>query len=71
MVNYYEVVVGIVIGQLKSGKDKIQKENILVDAMSCTEAEARVVDDFVKSKTQLEYNVISVKESRIGQVINA
>mgnify|MGYP000406138689 FL=1 len=68
--DYYEVIVAVVTGVSKSGKDTVVKENYLVDAMSVTEAEARVVDDFTKAKTQLDYNVVSAKESRIMRVIS-
>ena len=68
--DYYEVIVAVVTGVSKSGKDTVVKENYLVDAMSVTEAEARVVDDFTKAKTQLDYYVVSAKESRIMRVIS-
>lgn len=66
---FYEVTVEIIVGQTSTGKDKKQKERYLVDAMSVTEAEARVVDDFTKSHTQLDYKVVGAKESRIERVI--
>jgi len=70
MSDYYEVVVALVTGVSKSGKDTVVKETYLVDALSVTEAETRVIDDFTKAKTQLDYNVVSAKESRIIRVIN-
>ena len=66
---YFEVVVAVKIGESKSGKAKINKEIFLVDSLSCTEAERRVIKDFVDAKTSLEYEVTSVKESRIMSVI--
>lgn len=66
---YFEVTVEIIVGQTKTGKDRKQKERYLVDAMSVTEAEARVVEDFEKSSTQLDYKVVGAKESRIERVI--
>lgn len=67
---YFEVVVGIVVGSTKSGKDKVQKEIYLVDAHSVTEAEAVVVKDFENSGVQLDYKVIGAKESRVERVIS-
>ena len=55
MSKYFEVTVGLVVATLKSGKDKVQKESYLVDAMSVTEAEAKVVSDFEKAGVQIEY----------------
>ena len=54
---------------LKNGKDKKNKEIYLVDALSVTEAEAKVVKDFEASGIQLDYKVIGAKESRIIRVI--
>lgn len=68
---YFEVTVEIVIGQLKSGKDKRQKEIYLVEALSVTEAEARVVKDFEASGVKLDYKVSGARESRIIRVIEA
>jgi hypothetical protein len=69
MSKYFEVTVGLVVATLKSGKDKVQKESYLVDAMSVTEAEAKVVSDFEKAGVQIEYKVISARESRVIRVI--
>ena len=68
-VKYFEVVVEIVVGSTKSGKDRKQKEIYLVDARSVTEAEAIVVKDFEDSDVQLDYKVVGAKESRIIRVI--
>jgi len=69
MAKYFEVTVGLVVATLKSGKDKVQKESYLVDAMSVTEAEAKVVSDFEKAGVQIEYKVISARESKVIRVI--
>jgi hypothetical protein len=69
MSKYFEVTVGLVVATLKSGKDKVQKESYLVDAMSVTEAEAKVVSDFEKAGVQIEYKVISARESKVIRVI--
>jgi hypothetical protein len=67
MKKYFEVTVAIVVATLKNGKDKINKEVYLVDALSVTEAEAKVVACF--SNVNLDYKVISAKESRVHEVI--
>ena len=66
---YFEVTVEVVVATLKNGKDKKAKETYLVDAMSVTEAEARVVKDFSDSGVQLDYKVSMAKESRVLRVI--
>lgn len=68
---FFEVTVSVVVSILKNGKPKEVKEVYLVDAMTVTEAEARVVQDFVKSSQNMDYKVISAKESRILQVIES
>lgn len=70
MQKYFEVTVGMVVATLKNGKDKIVKESYLVDALSVTEAEAKVVSDFEKAGVQIEYKVISAKESKVIRVID-
>ena len=69
MSKFFEVTVEVVVATLKNGKDKKNKETYLVDAMSVTEAEARVVNDFSDSGVQLDYKVSMAKESRILRVI--
>ena len=69
MSKFFEVQVEIVIATLKNGKDKKAKETYLVDAMSVTEAEARVVKDFSDSGVQMYYKVSMAKESKILRVI--
>jgi hypothetical protein len=69
MGKYFEVTVELVIAIQKNGKEKKQKEVYLVDAMSVTEAEKRVIEDFEKSGVQLDYKVASAKESRVLRVI--
>ena len=59
----------MVVATLKNGKDKKNKEVYLVDAMSVTEAEARVVKDFSDSGVQMDYKVSMAKESRVLRVI--
>jgi hypothetical protein len=69
MSKYFEVTVEVVVATLKNGKDKKNKEIYLVDAMSVTEAEARVVKDFIEAGVNVDYKVSGAKESRIIRVI--
>ncbi len=69
MSKYFEVTVEIIVSTQKNGKDKKAKEIYLVDAMSVTEAESRVVKDFEESGVQIDYKVSGAKESRIMRVI--
>jgi hypothetical protein len=69
MGKYFEVSVELVISIQKNGKDKKQKEVYLVDAMSVTEAEKRVIEDFNNSGVQLDYKVVSARESKVIRVI--
>ena len=69
MSKFFEVTVSIVVATLKNGKDKKNKEIYLVDALSVTEAEAKVVKDFEDSGVQIDYKVVGAKESRILRVI--
>jgi hypothetical protein len=70
MSKFFEVVVEIVVGVAKNGKEKKQKETYLVDAVTVTEAEARVVKDFTKAGVTLDYKVIGAKESKVIRVIS-
>jgi len=69
MNKFYEVTVAIVVATLKNGKDKVIKELYLVNAMSVTEAEARLIKYFEKLGTTVDYTVKSAKESRVIQVV--
>ena len=69
---YYEVVVQITNESEDSkGNVKVKrvKETYLVDAMSVTEAEARVVKLFANFSQ--DYAVISVRGSKILEVVQA
>ena len=69
---YFEVLVHIKLEAEDSrGGTKIKKINefYLVDAISVTEAEARVVKLF-KDFSQ-DYEVVNVKKSKIVEVVNA
>ena len=69
MSKYFEVTVEMVVSTQKNGKDKKVKEIYLVDAMSVTEAESRVIKDFEESGVQIDYKVSGAKESRVIRVI--
>lgn len=69
MNKYFEVTVEVVVATLKNGKDKKNKEIYLVDAMSVTEAEARVIKDFDEAGVNVDYKVSGARESRIIRVI--
>ncbi len=69
MSKYFEVTVEVVVATQKNGKEKKNKEIYLVDAMSVTEAESRVVQDFTEAGVQIDYKVSGAKESRVIRVI--
>ncbi len=71
---YFEVLVNIKTeteGYKGAVKVKNVKETYLVDAMSVTEAEARVVKSFAQSGFSQDYEVIQVKGSKVIEVISA
>lgn len=70
---YFEVLVEIKTEIESKGGVKIKKvkESYLVDAMSVTEAEARVVQLFTKSGFSKDFEVVGVKGSRIMEVVEA
>jgi len=73
MAKYFEVTVTVqheVDGGKGGTKIKKVRESYLVDAMTVTEAEARVVGEFEKAVIQLDYEVSAARESKILQVIN-
>lgn len=67
--SYYVAKVQLVdvIDTPKGTKEKKVTESYLVEAMSCTEAEAKVIKDF--GNTTFEFEVKSVTESRIVKII--
>jgi hypothetical protein len=71
---YFEVLVSIKTeteGYKGAIKVKSIKETYLVDAMSVTEAEARVVKLFAQSGFSQDFEVIGVKGSKVIEVVNA
>jgi hypothetical protein len=69
MNKFFEVTVAVEVSIQKNGKQKLAKEVHLVDAMSVTEAEAKVIADWIKAGDVRNYTVHSVKPSRIVTVI--
>jgi len=74
MNKYYEVLVELRMeSESPKGGVKIKKikESYLVDALSVTEAEARVVKSFSDSGFSQDYSVVSVRGSKIIDVITS
>ncbi len=72
MAKYFEVTVTVqheVDGGKGGTKIKKVRESYLVDAMTVTEAEARVVNEFESARISLDYEVSAARESKILQVI--
>ena len=67
MAKYYAVTVAVEVEDAK-GKIKKQREQYLVDALSVTEAEAKLVQKFVDEAVQLEYEVVIVSDTKILEV---
>jgi hypothetical protein len=65
---FFEVTVNIKT-ESSNGKIKNVKEVYLVDSMSVTEAEARIVEDFRSSGFSQDFKVILVRESKVNGVI--
>ena len=65
--NFWTVTVQL---EIENDRGRIQKikENYLVDALSVTEAEAKMVKKFVADAVKLEYEVIKVSETNIIEV---
>ena len=66
---YFEVTAEVVVATLKNGKDKKVKEVFLVDAQSVQEAEIKVAKDYAASSTNMDYEVVLVKKSRVFRVL--
>ena len=74
MAKYFEVTVTVqheVDGGKGGTKIKKVRESYLVDAMTVTEAEARVVGEFEAAVISVEYEVSAARESKIIQVIES
>lgn len=67
-VNYFEVTVEY-IEDLDNGKQRKIKEVVLVDAISVTESEAKVVEHLTSINKNIEFNVNQSKQSKIVEVI--
>ena len=71
---YFEVLVSIKTeteGYKGALKIKNVKETYLVDAMSVTEAESRVVKLFAQSGFSQDFEVIGVRGSKVIEVVSA
>lgn len=68
MAKYYTVTVSVDIEDAK-GKVKKKNEFYLVDALSVTEAEAKLVKKFTADAVKLEYEVVKVSETKIVDVL--
>ena len=53
----------------ENGKDKVVTEQYLVDALSCTEAEAKVIGELSPLYSDLQ--VKSIGDTRIAEVVNS
>jgi len=69
MAQFFEVTAEVVVGTNKNGTDKKTKEVYLVDSMSVQEAEIKVAKDYENSSSQMEYEVVSVRKSRVFRVL--
>ena len=67
MTTYYTVTVQTIISDPESGKVRKSKEQVLVEAMSPTEAEAKTVS--VYEEEPIQFEVIGAMKSRIIKVI--
>lgn len=53
----------------ESGKIKKHKESYLVNAVSVTDAEVKVAKDFSGTDSRIEWEVVSVTETKILKVL--
>lgn len=67
MKKYYQVTVALETEDAK-GKIKKVKEIYLVDALSCTEAEAKLVKKFVNDGVKNDFEVTKVTDTKILEV---
>lgn len=68
MPKYYSVIVSLETEDSR-GKIRKVKEQYIVNSLSCTEAEARLVEKFTKDKVTVDYEVVSVTETKIVDII--
>ena len=69
MSKYFEVQVEEIVGRSKTGKEKKQRLVYLVDAVSVTDAEVKVVKNYEDAHAMIEFRVNGAKESRVIAVI--
>jgi len=65
---YFQVVVQVKVEQ-ENGKIKNQNEQYLVSAVSCIDAETKTTKDFVDEGANLDFKIVSVKETKILKVL--
>ena len=70
--SYYTAKIQLIdmVDTPKGPKEKRTTETYLVEALSVTEAEAKVVGDFEKAGVSIDYKVISARESKVIRVID-
>ncbi len=68
MNKYFNVVVQTKVEDEK-GKLKKQNEQYIVSAISCLDAETITVKKFVDEGTNLDFKVVSIKETKILEVL--
>lgn len=68
MKQYFEVVVEY-RNEDENGKTKKSKETVLVDSISVTESEAKLIDHLRKQGEIREFTVLASKESKVKEVI--
>jgi hypothetical protein len=66
---YYLVRIQMKIEDSESGKIKKHKESYLVNAVSVTDAEVKVAKDFSGTDSRIEWEVVSVTETKILKVL--
>ena len=64
---YYSVKIEV-ITKTDSGKEKKHTEEYLVDALSCTEAEGKVLNHF-KDAASFDFSVTAVRETKIVEIV--
>ena len=66
---YYLARIQMKIEDSESGKIKKHKESYLVNAVSVTDAEVKVAKDFSGTDSRIEWEVVSVTETKILKVL--
>lgn len=64
---YYSVKIEV-ITKTDSGREKKHSEEYLAEALSCTEAEAKIVKHF-EGIANFDYSVTAIRETKIIEII--